>query len=79
MSENLFCPGQKRISLSYKDGHTRAYRGYPKMSDAIIKLLKVYLKKKQYNKIMLFFCGHCKYDEEYAGFLTREMIRGNLG
>ena len=75
---DVFCIGQKRVSESYKDGHTRIYRGYPKMSDAALGLLKKYLKKKQYHKIMLFFVGHCGYDKEYAGFLTRELIRGNL-
>jgi len=79
MPENLFCAGQKAVSMSYKDGHTRVFRGYPEMSDAAKKLLETYLEKKQYNKIMMFFAGICKYDVEYAGFLTRELIRGNLG
>lgn len=79
MSENVFCAGQKRVSLAYQDGHTRAYRGYPEMSPAIKKLLDVYLKKKQYNKIMMFFTGVCEFDIEYSGFLTRELISGNLG
>jgi len=78
MADNLFCAGQKKMSMSYKDGHTRTFRGYPKMSDAIKRLLGVYLKKKQYNKIMMFFVGICEYDEDYAGFLIRELIRGNL-
>jgi len=78
MSENVFCTGQKRVTHGYQDGHMRVFRGYPKMSEAILKLLKTYLKKKQYHKIMLFFLGHCKFDNEYAGFLVREMMRGNL-
>ena len=67
------------VSTFYKDGHTRGYRGYPEMSDVVKKLLGVYLKKKQYNKIMMFFAGICEYDIEYSGFLVRELIRGNLG
>lgn len=79
MPENVFCAGQKNTSQSYKDGHTRTFRGYPAMSDAVLNLLGVYLKKKEYNKIMMFFAGICEFDEEYSGFLTRELIRGNLG
>lgn len=78
MAENLFCAGQKVVSMSYKDGHTRVFRGYPEMSDAAKKLLMMYLEKKQYNKIMMFFAGICEYDEDYAGFLIRELIRGNI-
>lgn len=78
MPENVFCIGQKRVSESYKDGHTRSYRGYPEMSAAALGLLKKYLKKRQYHKIMLFFVGHFGFDKEYSGFLVREMIRGNL-
>ena len=79
MSENVFCVGQKKATQSYQDGHMRTFKGYPAMSEAILKLLQTYLKKKQYKKIMLFFMGHCKFDHEYAGFLVREMMRGNLG
>jgi len=78
MGENLFCAGQKSVSMSYRDGHTRAFRGYPEMSDAVKKLLGSYRDKKQYNKIMMFFTGICEFDVEYSGFLTRELIRGNL-
>ena len=76
--ENLFCAGQKNISQSYKDGHTRSYIGYPKMSKATRGLLNRYLEKKEYNKIMMFFGSICEYDVEYAGFLLRELIRGNI-
>jgi len=79
MADNLFCAGQKMVSMSYKDGHTRAYVGYPKMSAATKRLLDGYVEKKQYNKIMMFFTCICEYDVEYSGFLTRELIRGNLG
>jgi hypothetical protein len=68
----------RKVTQGYRDGHMRTFKGYPKMSEAILKLLKTYLKKKQYNKIMLFFISHCKYSEDYAGFLVREMMRGNL-
>jgi len=78
MPENVFCIGQKKATQTYQDGYMRAFKGYPKMSAAALDLLKKYLKKRQYHKIMLFFVGHFGFDKEYSGFLVREMIRGNL-
>ena len=78
MPEDLFCSGQKIVSTSYRDGYDRAFIGYPKMSKATMGLLNRYLENKEYSKIMMFFTSICEYDVEYAGFLLRELIRGNI-
>jgi len=63
---------------SYNDGHMRTFRGHPKMSSPIKELLNEYIKEKKYQKIILFFTGHCKFDIDYSEFLLREMIGGEL-
>jgi hypothetical protein len=78
MSEDLFCIGQKKPTQSYKDGWYRSFKGHPKMSANVLEMLKEYMKARQYNRVLIFFIGKCKYDEDYAGFLLRELNDGNL-
>ena len=63
---------------AYRDGWQRTFEGYPKLSDAVRKMLQEYLKRRQHNRIILFFVGHCGYSKDRSNFLLREMIRGNL-
>lgn len=60
----------------YKDGWTRVYRGYPNMSQPVKDMLYKFTKKKQYGKLVIFFVGKMGYDEDYAQFLIRELVRG---
>ena len=76
MSESLFCPGQSYVTDSYRDGYFRTFKGYPEMNNHVKKMLKDYSNKKEYSKILMFFMGHCGFDEDYSGFLTREFVRG---
>ncbi len=73
---NLFCDGQKITTGAFKDGWTRSFRGYPKMSPSIKKMLLDFTKKKQYAKMLIFFMAKCDYDEDYSYFLIREFVRG---
>lgn len=63
---------------SYNDGHMRTFRGHPKMSNAIKELLDEYIKIEEYQKVVLFFTGHCNFDLDYSEFLLREIIKGKL-
>lgn len=76
MGENLFCDGQKIVNGNYADGWMRSFRGYPKMSPAILEMLRRFTKKKQYAKMLIFFIGKMDYDEDYSYFLIREFVRG---
>ena len=79
MSENLYCDGQKLKNQSTLDGWYRTFRGHPKMSLPVIKMLNRFTKKKQYAKMLIFFIGKCDYSEDYAYFLIREFVRGHVG
>lgn len=62
----------------YNDGHMRTFRGHPEMSGAVKKMLSGYVKLEEYQKIILFFTGHCKFDLDYSEFLLREIVNGEL-
>lgn len=76
MSENLFCPGQK--ILRNTDSWYRTFKKAPKMSENVKRMLQEWIDAEQYGRAMMFFMGKCKYDQDYSGFLIREMIDGNL-
>lgn len=78
MSENLYCEGQRYVTENYCDGWMRSFRGVPKMSPAIIEMLREYAKDEDYIKMSIFFIEKCDYDEDYSAFLIREFIRGNV-
>jgi hypothetical protein len=78
MSENLFCDGQKYITEDYKDGWYRVFKGYPSMNNDVIKMLKDYKEEGKFASILLFFADVCGYENEYAAFLMREVIRGYI-
>ena len=78
MSENLYCPGQKKITQTTKDGWTRIYKGYPPMNDEVKKMIYDYVRDDEYAKLLLFFTSVCEFDDEYSSFLMREAIRGYI-
>jgi hypothetical protein len=78
MPEDLFCPGQKYITPTYRDSWFRIFRGYPKMSANVKTMITEYLEKEQFAAILIFFTGHCGFDTDYSEFLLRELIEGNL-
>lgn len=78
MGEHLFCAGQTLVTNDYKDGWIRSFKGYPDMNDDIRSMLHDYVKKGQYASVLIFFVDKAGLDNEYSGFLLREMIRGYL-
>jgi hypothetical protein len=73
---DLFCSGQK--VLRNTDSWYRTFQGYPKMSGAVKKMIQEFCDDLEYQKIMIFFTGHCGFDTDYSEFLLRELIAGNL-
>ena len=78
MAEDVYCPGQKHITPTYRDGWYRIFRGYPKMSANVKHMITEYLDKEQFGRILIFFTGHCGFDTDYSEFLLRELIDGKL-
>lgn len=78
MAENMFCPGLSRVTNEYKDGHTRIFKGYPEMNDAVIGMVGEWVEARDYESAILFFTEKCELDAEYSGFLIREFLRGNI-
>jgi len=78
MAENLFCPGQMYVTDSYKDGWFRTFKGHPPMNDDVKKMLYGYAKYGDYAAILLFLCEKAGLDQEYSGFILREVIRGYI-
>lgn len=78
MSENLFCPGQLRVSQNYKDGYYRTFIGLPKMSQEVKSFVKDVVEKEAYHEAIYLFTEKCGFDSEYAEFVIREFIDGNI-
>ena len=78
MGENLICDGQKFVTNQYTEDWLRVYRGYPEMNDHVKDMLRGYAKGGKCASILLFFSEKCGFDDEYSGFLMREVMRGNL-
>ena len=78
MSENLFCQGQKKLTPQYDDGWYRTYKTPPKMGAQIKRMLQDFIDKEEFNKVIIFFTGHCKLNYDYSCFLLRELIQGEL-
>jgi len=74
MSENLFCPGQSVPGRSYKHGWYRSFKGYPDVNRATWDLIQEL--KVSPRKLLLFFIDHVTDDNEYANFLTVEVLNG---
>jgi hypothetical protein len=73
MSENLFCEGNQ-ITPAYKDGWYRSFKGYPKVNKEVWDMITKF--KKSPRKLLLFFIEYVTDDEEYASFLTRDLLNG---
>ena len=71
-ADNLYCAGQK--VLRNHDSWYRTFKGFPKMSPAVKKMIDGFCKDLEYQKIMIFFTGHCGFDSDYSEFLLRELI-----
>ena len=48
------------------------------MGANVVDMLHGWLKGDNVTHVMLFFREKCGFDDDYAGFLTREVVRGNL-
>jgi len=73
MSENLFCPGQKRIGCRYKDGWYRSFVGVPEFSRAAKELLARYVGKGDYAGALSVLMDKFGFDEDYSLFVIREL------
>ena len=64
----------------YTDGWIRAFRknDIPRFKPSEKKLLTDYLKEDKYEEIVIYLQHFRSVDDEIAGFLLREFIRGNL-
>ena len=73
---DLFCAGQK--VLRNTDAWYRTFKGHPKMSPAVKKMIDEFVRDDQIEKVALFFTNHCGFDTDYSEFLMRELIWGEL-
>lgn len=78
MSDNLFCAGQQRVTNAYRDGYTRTFTGHPEMNDGIKNMLHAWVNDRKYSSVLLFFTEKCGFDEDYSGFLLRELLDGRI-
>ena len=78
MPEDLYCPGQSYTTPIYRDNWFRIFRGYPKMSANVKRMIQEYLDDEQFAAILIFFTGHCGFDSDYSEFLLRDMIEGKV-
>ena len=76
MMADLYCVGQK--VLRNTDSWYRTFRGYPKMSPAVKKMIKEFVEQDRIERAALFFTNHCGFDSDYSEFLIRELISGDL-
>jgi len=74
MSENMFCEGQKVLSPCGRDGYMRTFTGYPGVNDESWGLIQDLKEDPQ--KLFLFFLEYATDDDEYAAFLTRDVLNG---
>lgn len=76
MFEEIKTPAQNQSS---RDGFERIWgEGVPDISDAVREMLVEWKDAEEYEKIMLFFLGHCDYSQERAEYLLRELLRGTI-
>jgi len=77
---DLYAPGNKTIThrRGYHDNYYRTFRGYPEIGDNVIDMIHDWLRSDNVTHIMLFFKEKCGFSDDYAGFLTREVVRGNM-
>ena len=66
MAEDLFCPGQKYTTPSYRDGWFRIFRGYPKMSENVKHMISEYLEQEQLANILIFQEGFMTFNGSYV-------------
>ncbi len=78
MPENLYCIGQSKITPQYEDGYYRTFRTPPKMGGPVKKMLMEYVENDQYQEIIVFFIGFCDASYDYACYLMRELVNGDL-
>lgn len=72
MSENLYCEGNKITNSSHIDGWYRTFKGYPEMNEGMWGMISEFSPIQ----LLLFFAEYATEDQEYAGFLTREVLDG---
>ena len=78
VGEDLYCIGQKVLTEEGMDNFERVFVGYPDMNDEVRKMLLEYAEGGEVTRIMIFFIEACGFGEDYAGFLMREVLRGNI-
>jgi len=80
MADDLYAPGNKLSihSQQYRDNYTRTFVGYPEMNHYIRNMLIAFVDSGDLKKLLIFFKNTCKFDSDYAGFLYREALNGNL-
>ena len=74
MSENLYCEGNRITNQNHIFGWYRTFKGYPKMNKEMWNQLQEW--KDEPIKLLLFFTGYVICDDEYANFLTHDLITG---
>ena len=73
MSDNVFCPGQRRINGKYRDGWYRSFVGMPQFSKAAKGLLVRYIEEGDFAAAMVVLTDKFGLDEDYSLFVIREL------
>jgi hypothetical protein len=73
---DLYCAGQKRLQNT--DSWYRTFKGHPKMSPSVKKMVRKFVEEDKLERAAFFFTNHCGFDSDYSEFLMRELIVGNL-
>ena len=76
MAEDLYCAGQKRLMNT--DSWYKTFKGYPKMSPSVRKMIDEFVEQDKIERVAFFFTNHCGFDADYSEFLIRELMLGEL-